>query len=135
MGCVIVDLDGTLVDEGKRFNNLDEFFEAIPYFRPNFPVLEILLNLKDTQIVFLTGRSEKVREQTEVWLRQHKVPYSDIYMRTSDQENLDAVTVKRSYLEPIARLHGPIRFALENDPRVIEEFCRLGIFTLGVFQP
>lgn len=70
---------------------------------PNEPVRQILLGLekqKNVKLYYLTGRSEKQREETEKWLRKHDFPKADVLMR----QNKDWRSPQRFKSEKIKEL-------------------------------
>lgn len=90
MMTVVTDLDGTLADIRHRLHFIeskpkrwDEFFDACVDDAPipeNIRVVQALRNIGH-QVVVLTGRNERVREQTEAWLSEHAVPHNSLIMR------------------------------------------------------
>lgn len=74
---IICDLDGTLCDcEHRRHHvtgspkNWDEFYAGVKDDTPNEPMRQTLLALKHTftNIIFVSGRPERCREDTVNWL-------------------------------------------------------------------
>jgi phosphoglycolate phosphatase-like HAD superfamily hydrolase len=86
---VIFDIDGTLVDTGHRLHhikakppNWDAFFTACvshPFIEP----IRDLARLTATshKIILVSGRTDKVRSQTEAWLTENAVPYAELHTR------------------------------------------------------
>ena len=82
---IVFDLDDTLTDTTHRRHILeaeheseeakwDAFFEACDKDIPNTVLCElfaILVSYDYNRIEIWTGRSEKVREKTEAWLKEH----------------------------------------------------------------
>src|SRR4051812_18603538 len=86
----IFDIDGTLADTTHRLHhikakppNWDAFFEACS----RDPLIEPIRELAQTvaaqsyKIILVSGRSDKVRSQTEAWLAANDVPYQGLHMR------------------------------------------------------
>lgn len=85
---IIVDLDGTIsLDDHRRHlipaEGWTAYFEACVDDAPNDPVIEAMKAFRDAgyHIHILTGRCETVREQTQAWLDNNKVPYNSLHMR------------------------------------------------------
>ena len=103
----IFDIDGVLADIEHRLKyarnkDYEKFYsdeEIIEDVRISSG-LELLRNLKmarrdNTVIVFATGRPEKTREITKVWLRNNSLETSHLYMRKDgDYRPSDIVKVE-----------------------------------------
>lgn len=77
MKCYLFDIDGTLADLSHRLHYIqgetkdwDAFFAACGSDRPIDHICDLAftLNSSANQIVFVSGRSDAVREQTLCWL-------------------------------------------------------------------
>src|SRR3990167_5082632 len=83
---IVVDLDGCLVDIKHRIkaglDNPDTFYEGIENDEPIWALCTLISAVTDKFSIFiLTGRPERVREQTETWLQKHFIPYNRLIMR------------------------------------------------------
>ena len=131
---IIVDLDGTLAILGDRNpydaarceeDTLDEVVSdiATTYWE------------KDHHIIFLSGRKETYREQTEAWLKQHD--WHDLpgvhgpFMRASDDGRPDFV-VKAELFDQHVRGRFNVKFALDDRNQVVRLWRDMGIKTLQV---
>lgn len=66
---IIVDIDGCVLDN-RRLPTFAAWKAAIPYMKPNLPLIDMLTpSLKD--IIFVTGRGEEVRQLTIDWFQIH----------------------------------------------------------------
>ena len=83
----IFDLDGTLADIEHRRPLLEdktnknrwlEFFDACDKDKPNFPVIKTLnsLVLQGNEVWIWSGRSDKAKEKTVTWLKEHCFTFS-----------------------------------------------------------
>ena len=90
MKCYIFDLDGTLADDSHRAHHIasgtkdwDAYYAACPYDKPIEHVIALATALQKNgyAIVIVTGRSETVRAETERWLMQQGVMFSELIMR------------------------------------------------------
>lgn len=103
MSTYLFDIDGTLADcEWRRFfiagpyKNWDSFFAAAKDDKP-FPHMQQLaadLNCGETnnvRFVYVTGRPERCRELTKLWLRKHDFPEGEVYMRLDHDHRPDDI--------------------------------------------
>ena len=88
---VVFDLDGTLADDSSRSHfmrqhpkDYDSYHDAGKYDEAIWPVLATMHALAEVgghRIEIWTGRPEKYRHQTLVWLEQRGVYYDRLRMR------------------------------------------------------
>lgn len=106
----IFDLDGTLTDTRHRDHWLsvrpprwDEFFAAAALDDAHPEGLAALHAAVDArcQIVYLSGRPERLRQVTLQWLRQHECADGDLLLR-SDRDRSPAVQFKLRQLRRLA---------------------------------
>lgn len=130
--CIISDLDGTLALYGSK-NPYDRDFENDYY---NSPVLEVLQSRDlGTQLIFMSGRSEKYRVQTETFLTQkfHPDEYL-LYMRKDDDSRRDSVVKLEMFNQHIQGKYN-VSFVLDDRLQVIEEcWEKLGLFVFNCNQ-
>ena len=85
----VIDLDGVLADVRHRLHHVsgsrrdwDAFFAGIaddPVLPEGRAVAERLS--EDHDLVYLTGRPERTRAQTDAWLARHELPQGQVIMR------------------------------------------------------
>lgn len=119
-----VDLDGVLADVRHRLHHLtgrrkdwDAFFDAAPQDPLHPEGKAVVEQLRpDHEVVYLTGRPERCRADTERWLAQHGLDGHDLVMR-SGRDRRPAAVVK---VETIARRYPDRRVAVvvDDDERV-----------------
>lgn len=88
--CYIFDIDGTLADITHRLHYIEKtpkdwnnFFADCESDKPIEHMVRLCRALLDqTSIVFVSGRSDQVRQETERWLASHDL-YGSVYMRTA----------------------------------------------------
>jgi phosphoglycolate phosphatase-like HAD superfamily hydrolase len=98
----IVDIDGTLADLSHRLHfiqdepkNWDAFFEWCEGDKPIWNVIRVIQCLgKENEIIYVTGRPEKVRVKTFMWLNRHNLPTGRIIMRTDGDHRADTEAKK-----------------------------------------
>ena len=85
----IFDIDGTLADGSHRVHLIEgenkrwqDYFALCGKDAPIWPVLKTLERLKhtDAEILFFSGRSDEVREETVCWLAAH-TSFADYELR------------------------------------------------------
>jgi len=130
---ILCDLDGTLALFPPHKN---------PYERDwsedwlNEPVRHTLAAMRETfnnKIIIMSGRSEKYRQQTVMWLADKEVPYDDLFMRQSDDYRKDTIVKKEMYLENVNGLYC-VRFVIDDRPSVVRMWraeCGLTVFQVG----
>ena len=106
MECFIFDIDGTLADGSHRIHHIqrsdgqprdwDSYFAAMGDDAPIVPV-QRLVNALDLcyTIVYVSGRPEEYRRQTEAWLAKHRMPHGNLYMRPiGDRRDDDIIKIE-----------------------------------------
>ena len=76
----VFDIDGTLANLDHRLHHIqktpkdwDAFYEACDRDSLIDPIAKIAWNLTGNTIVYVTGRSEQVRDKTILWLNHHSL--------------------------------------------------------------
>lgn len=125
--CVISDIDGTLAHmNGKRgpFEwhkvGSDDIDLGVAH------VLDGVDEIGYAKIFLFSGRDEVCRPETEKWLEEQCVPYSELYMRRSDHLRPDGgqvadTDVKREIYEKYIKGKYNVLFILDDRPQV----CRM----------
>ncbi|MFD3874715.1 AAA family ATPase [Streptomyces sp. NPDC058623] len=128
---VMCDIDGTLALLGNRgpydFSRceLDLLNESVRH------ALDAFRRADDDVIVLLSGRSEEHRPQTESWLRGHRVPYDELWMRAAGDTRRDDV-VKAELFDAHVRDRYAVRVSLDDRDRVVAVWRRMGLPTWQV---
>ena len=111
MKAIIVDLDGTLCDSSSRhiyaqLKQWDKFYAGIPYDPVNVWCRNIVENyaVRGYKILFVTGRSEKAREDTNKWLYSNLIPQVDydLIMRRENDFRPSWIVKREIYENQIA---------------------------------
>lgn len=146
MKYVIVDIDGTVAlhvnPDGSLIRGHHEYERVIDDM-PNQPILELVRALTFTHsILWVSGRPERAREDTCEWL-DNAMPWwvtdhsYDLYMRADGDYRPDDVVKEEIFnnqiLPRVQRLDN-IQFAIDDRPRVIRMWERIGIYVIDV-QP
>jgi phosphoglycolate phosphatase-like HAD superfamily hydrolase len=95
----VFDLDGTLADITHRLHYIQgdkkdwsAFFAACVDDQPIHHMLDLAWDLKKKAgrtVIYVSGRSDEVREQTEQWLFKHGAPAGKVYMRKAGDHKPD----------------------------------------------
>ena len=127
---VICDIDGTLAHMKDRspydWSRVGE--DKID------PIIKNLLNtLKEKHIIilFVSGRDEVCRKETNKWLRENGIPHAPLFMREENDSRKDSV-IKREIFEKYIRDLYNIEFVLDDRNQVVEMWRSLGLKCLQV---
>ncbi|WJV44808.1 LNS2 domain-containing protein [Streptomyces flavofungini] len=128
----VFDLDGTLADTAHRQRFLERkprdwaaFFAAAPKDPPLPTGVRLALDTAaDCDIVYLTGRPERCRADTEAWLAAQGLPEGPIRMRP-DHDRRPARRTKLEILRALAR-DREIRMLVDDDELVCVDAERAG---------
>ena len=125
---VICDLDGTLaLLNGRDPYNASTADEDLI----NLPILDLIINNK---IIFVTGREEKYRPQTEKFLELHGLAPNTmgLYMRKTGDRRKNYIVKEEIYNNYIAPLDINIKFVLEDNEQVVNMWRSLGLVCMKV---
>ncbi|WP_436735765.1 LNS2 domain-containing protein [Streptomyces sp. BBFR102] len=128
----VFDLDGTLADTTHRQHFLERsprdwrgFFAAAP---TDPPLAEGVALAREAaagcDLLYLTGRPERCRADTEAWLREHGLPEGPVRMRR-EHDRRPAVRAKLEVLSAL-RATRPVRMLVDDDPLVLAQAQRAG---------
>ncbi|MEU5403542.1 hypothetical protein ABZ348_30110 [Streptomyces sp. NPDC005963] len=134
----IFDLDGTLADSAHRQHFLeraprdwDAFFAAAPDDPPlDEGVRLCLAAAEECEVVYLTGRPDRCREDTVVWLAAQGLPTGAVHMR----RNGDRRPARTTKLEVLTRLgrRREVRMLVDDDVLVCIAARRAGFRVVPV---
>lgn len=128
---VLVDIDGTAALRNGR----DPYDETrVSEDLPNVPVLRVVsaMHAAGNGIVFMSGRSEGCREDTEAWLAMHGgVPYLGLYMRASGDRRRDAI-VKAELFDRHVRTRYNVVCVIDDRRQVVEMWRAMGLTVMQV---
>jgi hypothetical protein len=121
----VLDIDGVLADVRHRLHHLDsrpKDWDAFFADAPGDPLLveglEVTLDLADRcEIVYLTGRPERCRQDTQDWLDKYGFPAGRLLMR----RNSDHRPARMFKVEELNRLqlHRGVSVLVDDDERVV----------------
>lgn len=129
---IICDLDGTIADHTHRLHYIeqrpkdyDSFYSEVHLDPPITEVIDIVKSVHNNgygpEIIFVTGRPEKCREDTKRWLAQHVSLYYDykLFMRMDDDRRKDYTIKSEIYRYNIANEYD-ILFVLDDRSSVVK---------------
>ena len=131
----VLDIDGVLADVRHRLHHLDSrpknwdaFFAAAPSDPLLVEGLEVALDLASkNEIVYLTGRPERCRADTQAWLDKYGFPHGRLIMR----RNHDRRPARMTKIEELKALQQarPVALLVDDDGRVVEAAAAVGFVT------
>ncbi|MCA1822676.1 MAG: hypothetical protein ABR520_01265 [Mycobacteriales bacterium] len=128
----VVDIDGVVADVRHRLRYVesrpkqwDRFFAAAVDDQPLREGLAVVSRLADGhEVVFLTGRPERCRADTEAWLATHGLAGHRVVMRR-EGDRRPARQAKRDELRRLARGR-TVAVVVDDDPEVCAELTADG---------
>ena len=129
--CIIVDMDGTLAFNLSGRSFFDDI-DMIKYDTPLLATVSILRAMKMTgtcNIFIVTGRSEKSREATEVWLAENNIPFDKVFMR-EDGDYSHSQDFKQKVYEDNIKNNYNVLFVLDDDTKCIEMYQEQGLICM-----
>jgi hypothetical protein len=122
----VVDVDGVLADVRHRLHFVESrpkdwqgFFAAAPDDPVLDEGLETVRKLAEAyDVVYLSGRPERCRQDTLEWFDRHGVPAGELHLRRSGDFRPARVT-KVEVLDRLAR-DRPVAVLVDDDPLVCE---------------
>lgn len=128
LDCIIVDLDGTLALMKDR-NPYDA--STCENDEVNQAVAKGIIGVAmEHKVFFMSGRSDKYREQTERWLANNALMFGPVYMRKEGDFRKDYIVKKELFDEHIRGKYN-VSFVLDDRSSVIQMWRELG---LNAFQ-
>ena len=136
----LCDLDGTLCNVSHRRQyvatkprNWDAWNAGLVNDKPNLAVLGIITSLTYYYpLIFVSGRSDDYRKQTEEWLEKYDISYNALYMRKY-KDHRDDVIVKGEFADEIEKEYN-ILGVFDDRKKVIDMWINRGIFVFDVGQ-
>jgi hypothetical protein len=121
----VIDLDGVVADVRHRLHHIEgddrdwaSFFAGIPgdpLLAEGAAVAERLA--ADHDVLYLTGRPERSRADTEQWLTRHGLPRGELVMRR-DRDRRPARVTKIALLDRFVAAGRVVGVVVDDDPKV-----------------
>lgn len=128
---VLVDIDGTLARMvGRGPYDLDRVHEDEPV---EHIVALVAALRRDHHVIFMSGREDTCREQTEAWLAQHvdRAEWEPLHMRAAGDRRRDSL-VKADLFDTHVRDHYDVRLVLDDRNQVVHMWRGMGLTCLQV---
>lgn len=134
MRCYVVDIDGTVADLSHRLHHIQKtpadwngFYAACSSDSPIVHMHEVVRALRcQHSVVYITGRSESSRYDTAMWLGEHTIVGSRLYMRPNGDHRPDDVVKLELYRQAEADGWKPI-MVFEDRDAVVKMWRENGI--------
>lgn len=139
---ILCDIDGTLADRSHRLHfietkpkNWDAFFAAAADDAPIQPVCDAISDLMEyNRIIFVTGRPERTRIATSLWLSKRAVLWPDyLFMRKDGDYRPDEIIKEELLDQLLAAGHKPV-LVFDDRKRVVEMWRRRGLICAQVAE-
>lgn len=139
----IFDIDGTLADPSERLHHIigpekdwDAYDALLHTDKPINPIITIAQTLWDFghEIMLLTGRSDRVRAETEDWLYAHYIPYDHLIMRSDGDTREDTVVKLEKLAKFLEDYPSEIQTIFEDRKRLAEAFREAGYHVCHVAE-
>lgn len=136
----IVDIDGTIADLSHRKHFIernpkewDHFYDEWEFDKPIIQVISLIriigfrtFHEDDLEIVYVTGRPERIRDETSRFLMRHGLPNGTMLMREDGDHRSDEI-VKKELYEIIVQKGGKVIGVFEDRPSVCRMWRELGL--------
>lgn len=130
---VLVDIDGTLARmAGRGPYDLDRVHEDEPVEH----IVDLVGQLRRAHhVIFMSGREDSCREQTEAWLAQHvgRGEWEPLHMRPAGDRRRDSI-VKAELFDRHVRDEYNVRLVLDDRDQVVKMWRSLGLTCLQVAE-
>jgi len=124
---IICDLDGTLA----LMNGRDPFDASTCENDLLNKVVYDIISEYPHNVIFVSGRSDKYREQTKRWLGKYGLAGFPLFMRKENDFRKDSI-VKLEIFDNHIRDHYDVSFVLDDRNQVVEMWRSLGLTCLQV---
>lgn len=139
MKAIIIDLDGTLCNVSHRVHHIQKepkdwqgFFDACVDDTPNPAIVELydMASFYGYCIIYVSGRPETHRAQTQAWLKLHCVEfYMLLLMRPAGDYRPDHEVKRELYEQHIAGKY-EVLFVVDDRASVVRMWRSLGLTCL-----
>ena len=127
--CIICDLDGTLADNKWRNPYDASQCQNDPCIEPIRNILEVYYRFMGWSIVYLSGRDNEFRPQTNEFLRKYHCPPGQLFMRPAGDKRKDWVVKSELFDKNVRQMYN-VRFVLDDRDQVVKFWRRLGLTCL-----
>jgi hypothetical protein len=143
---IVCDIDGTIADLSHRLKYIRpdhpefsgkkdwaSFHAGVVDDTPHKDVKLILTTLTAARngVIYMSGRNEVSRKDTEMWLYRHGFPHGQVYMRADGDFRDDAI-VKEEIIDRMGLTPDMVLCVLDDRDRVVAMWRRRGFRCLQV---
>lgn len=139
----IIDLDGTCSNAEPRKHLIDgsqekdwaRFYDLCGEDQPHKDIRELVKMIRDRgcYITYLTGRVERVRQQTVSWLLHHGFPEGNLHMRPDGDTRQDCI-VKAEMADRLGLKPENTFLVLDDRDQVVKMWRERGFRCLQVAE-
>lgn len=131
----IFDIDGTIADGSHRLHHIqkaqkdwDGWYVGVSEDKPIAHIIDLACALSDAGkiIVYVSGRSDQCRSDTEAWLVKHGLPIGPLFMRKAGDHRNDDVLKVEILAAVRAAGYEPI-MAFDDRDRVVAAWRAAGV--------
>lgn len=135
---ILVDLDGTLADIEHRVHFVTKtkpdwksFYADIPKDSLHLWCQELIeaMNSRGYKVIFVTGREEYTRSDSQAWLDRHNLSGIPLLMRSKGDTREDAMVKKDIYFRDIRPFY-EVLFVVDDRRSVVEMWREIGLVCL-----
>lgn len=138
---IICDIDGTIANNDhrqhllKKFKDWDKFFSQLHLDEPYFEIIEKIKEFKKNgkEIVFITGRPERYRDETNSWLEKYFKFNYELLMRPNNETRSKIIVKTNIFKQNFSPEE--IKIVFENDNALIKLWRSFGLKTEQVKIP
>lgn len=128
----IFDIDGTLSDCSHRLHFIqrnpadwDSFYSQCLHDAPKVDVCRVCRELS-YPVIYITGRTQDVRKETDKWLTFNDLPHGMLFMRPAGDHRPD-YELKREIYEKYIKDRYDVVGVFEDRNQVVEMWRELGL--------
>lgn len=133
---LLVDIDGTVALKGPR-GPFD--WDRVGEDAPNQPVIDVVNTIQagfryksGIKVIFMSGRSDACRAQTDQWIRNHiTADFDALHMRADGDMRKDSI-VKAELFDKHVRRNYRVFCVLDDRNQVVDMWRKLGLTCLQV---
>ena len=131
--CVICDIDGTLALRRDRGPYEWAKVGQDDVNEPIAALISIYYAHGIADVILVSGRDSVCRDETEQWLEDNHIAYTDLYMRPEGDMRKDTIVKREIYRKHVkGRYH--VLFVLDDRDQVVKMWRRLGLTCLQVAE-
>jgi len=129
LDAIICDIDGTVAN---HWNRSPYDMSKVLDDKPNEAICNLIRILSKTyKIIFVSGREDCAREDTDLWLKTNDLLYTELLMRKTGDNRKDVIIKQEIYEQHIQQRYN-IKFVLDDRKQTVDGWRDLGLCCLQV---